>query len=176
MSISLHVFLRGEHMPSAAAWARALRDHGFAAELASDFDPRTFNGYVPCPDERSGFDYYVEPFSSANIEFGPSALSIVGDRDTVVTLRLTGRDTDLRVATAAAASLAVLTDGVLFDGESHHFIGAADALAWARNERYEPLATYRVRAARRRSRVQPLSVVRLLVLLALIALLVVYWN
>jgi hypothetical protein len=176
MSISFHVFMHRAAIPTAADWAAAMRAHGFTAELGTGFDPGTFNGYVPCPDERSGFEYYVEPFSASNFEFGPHGIKAISDRDIVATFRFSGRDADMRVAVAASATLAAMTRGVLFDTESRHFIAADAALAWARNERYQPLTTYRSRVARRRSKLHPLSLMRLLILLLLIALLVIYWR
>jgi hypothetical protein len=90
-----------------------------------------------------------------------------------VSLRLSGRPSDQAAATAAAATLAAMADGVLFDSESGHFIAAAEALAWARHERYQPLAVYRRRSHRRKARFTPPIILRLLIIVVLA--LAVYW-
>jgi hypothetical protein len=165
MPVSYQVFLERERMPTGAAWLQALRDAGFAVEFAPDVDPASHNAYVPCPDDRVGFELYREPFSPAHAEIRPAGIEAVGMRDTAMTFRFSGRTADRDAAVAAAATLTAMTDGVLFDSESGHFIDARSALAWARNERYRPVATYRVRASRRRSRISASTVVRVLMLL-----------
>ena len=50
---------------------------------------------------------------------------------------------------------------------------ASEALAWARNESYEPLAAVHRRSARRRARLTPPVIVRLLMILFLVA--AIYW-
>ncbi len=77
---------------------------------------------------------------------------------------LSGRPADRNAATAAAATLAAMTDGVLFDTEPGHFISADSALAWARNERYQPIATSHRRALRRKARLTPPIILRLLII------------
>jgi hypothetical protein len=167
MSITFHVFLRRDRTPSAAAWSEAIRAAGFAVQLPADFDPATHSGYLPCPDDLTGFELYRDPFSERAFEIGPDGSTAVGDRNTAMTFRFSGRDSDLVAATAAAATLASMSDGVLFDTEAGHFIAADQALAWARNERYEPIAIYRHRSSRRKARLRPATVIRLLIIIAL---------
>jgi hypothetical protein len=167
MSISFHVFADRARIPAARAWSGALDGHGFGIRMEPEFDPASFSGYLPCPDDRTGFELFVEPYSAANFEIGPDGMRVIGDRDTVFTFRCSGREADLAAATAAAATLTVLTDGILFDTEARHFVAAASVLAWARRERYEPVALYRVRASRRRARIRMSTILRLLIVLAL---------
>lgn len=169
MPINFHVFAHRDRVPPATQWAQEIRRRGFTAQLSSDFDPRSCNGYVPCPDDRTGFELYLEPFSRSSIEVSAAALPVVGDRDTLLTFRSSGRDTDLEAAKAAAASLAAMTDGVVLDEESGHFIDATAAIAWAHGQKYRPVAVRRLRASRRRSRFRWSTAFRLALLLALAA-------
>lgn len=150
-----------------------IREAGFDVRMSTAFEPRSHSGYVPCPDERSGFEYYVESFETPTLEIGATGARAIGDRDTVASLRFTGRAADRSAAVAAAATLTATADGVLFDTESGHFIASDQALAWGRNERYQPVAIYRRRSARRKARLTPPVILRLLIILFLVV--AVYW-
>jgi hypothetical protein len=167
--ISYNVFLDRERLPTAADWARGLSEGGFETQLDPELELRTHSGYVPCPDERTGFEYYLEPFDAPTPEVGEEGAKVIGERNAVVSLRLSGRRLDREAAASAAATLAAMTDGILLDSETGHFISAAEALAWARNERYQPLAIARRRANRRKARLTPPVILRLLIILFLAA-------
>jgi hypothetical protein len=167
--ISYNVFLDRERLPSGADWARVLREGGFETQLDPAFDPRTYSGYLPCPDERTGFEYYLEAFDVPTPEIGEEGAKVIGKRNVVVSLRFSGRRSDREAAASASATLAAMSDGILFDSEPGHFISGADALAWARNEKYEPLAVARRRANRRKARLTPPIILRLLLILFLVA-------
>lgn len=154
-------------------WARVIREAGFEAQLNTTFEPRAHSGYLPCPDDRTGFEFYLEAFDAPTDEVGEPGARLIGNRNAVVSLRFSGRDSDRAAATAAAATLAAIADGVLFVSEVGHFIAAADALAWARNDDYKPLAVQRRRANRRKARLTPSMIIRLLVILVLAAM--VFW-
>jgi hypothetical protein len=171
--ISYNVFLDRSRLPAADDWARVIREAGFDVQLSTDFEPGSHSGYLPCPDERTGFEYYLESFTAPAFEIGEAGTQAIGQRDTVVSLRFSGRPSDRTAAVAAAATLAVMTDGVLFDTEPGHFIAADKALAWARNERYQPVAVYRRRWARRKARLTAPIILRLLLILFLVF--AVYW-
>lgn len=171
--ITYNVFLDRTRLPAAADWARVIREAGFDVQLHADFEPDSFSGYLPCPDERTGFEYYLESFTTPTLEIGDVGAKVIGPRNAVATLRFSGRASDRDAASAAAATLAAMTDGVLFDTEPGHFIAANEALAWARNERYQRLATYHRRATRRKARLTPPIILRLLIILFLV--LAIYW-
>ena len=168
--ITYNVFLDRERLPSGADWARLLREGGFETQLDPELDPRTHSGYLPCPDERTGFEYYLEPFDAPTPEMGEQGAKVIGTRNAVVSLRLSGRPADREAAASAAATLAAMADGILFDSESGHFISAAEATAWARNEKYQPIAVVRRRWNRRRARLTAPVIVRILIILVLAAM------
>lgn len=170
--ISYNVFLDRERLPAGADWSRVLREGGFETQLDPAFEPRTYSGYLPCPDERTGFEYYLEPFDAPTPEIGEEGAKVIGTRNAVVSLRFSGRRLDREAAASAAATLAAMSDGILFDSEPGHFISSADALAWARNERYEPIAVARRRANRRKARLTAPVILRLLIILFLVAAIV----
>jgi hypothetical protein len=171
--ISFNVFLGRDRLPSAADWARLIREAGFETQLPATFDLNSHSGYLPCPDELTGFEFYLEAFDAPTFEVGAEGARVIGQRNAVVSLRFSGRDPDRAAAVASAATLAAMTDGVLFDGERGHFIAATEALAWARNERYQPAAVQRRRANRRKARLTPPIILRLLIILVLAA--AVFW-
>ncbi|WP_116807128.1 hypothetical protein [Steroidobacter cummioxidans] len=171
--ITYHVFLDRTRLPDAADWARVIREAGFEVELNPDFAPASYSGYLPCPDDRTGFEYYLESFAEPTIEIGEHGAKVIGQRNSVASLRFSGRPSDRDAASAAAATLTAMSDGVLFDTEPGHFISAAEALAWARNERYQPIATYHRRAMRRKARLTPPIILRLLIILFLVV--AIYW-
>jgi hypothetical protein len=171
--ITYNVFLDRTRLPAAADWAHVIREAGFDVQLNTDFEPGSYSGYVPCPDDRTGFEYYLESFSTPTLEIGEAGAQAIGPRNTVASLRFSGRSSDRDAASAAAATLTAITDGVLFDTEPGHFIAADEALAWARNERYQPIATYHRRAMRRKARLTPPIILRLLIILFLV--LAIYW-
>jgi hypothetical protein len=171
--ITYNVFLDRARLPAAADWARAIHEAGFKVELNPDFEPAAYSGYLPCPDDRTGFEYYLESFTEPTFEIGDAGAKAIGPRNTVASLRFSGRSSDRDAATAAAATLTAMTDGVLFDTEPGHFIAADAALAWARNERYQPIATYHRRALRRKARLTPPIILRLLIILFLVF--AIYW-
>jgi hypothetical protein len=166
--ISYNVFLDRERLPTRADWARVLREGGFETQLNADFEPRSHSGYTPCPDERTGFEYYLEPFEAPTPEMGEQGAKVIGKRNAVVSLRFSGRTLDREAAASAAATLAAMTDGVLFDSEPGHFISSADALAWARNERYQPIAIAKRRSRRRKARLTAPIILRLLIIAFLV--------
>lgn len=168
--ISYNVFLDRERLPSGADWARGLKEGGFDTQLDPALEPRTYSGYLPCPDERIGFEYYLEPFDAPTPEIGEAGAKVIGKRNAVVSLRFSGRQLDREAAASAAATLAAMADGILFDSEHGHFISAAEALSWARNERYQPIAVARRRADRRKARLSAPIIVRILVILVLVAM------
>lgn len=171
--ISYNVFLDRERLPTGADWARVLREGGFETQLDPEFEPRTYSGYLPCPDDRTGFEYYLEPFDAPTPETGEEGAKVIGKRNAVVSLRFSGRQLDREAAASAAATLAAMSDGILFDSEPGHFISAADALSWARNERYQPIAVARRRANRRKAWLTPPVILRLLIILFLVA--AIWW-
>jgi hypothetical protein len=171
--ITYNVFLDRARLPAAADWARLIREAGFEVELSTDFEPAAHSGYLPSPDDRTGFEYYLESFTKPTFEIGDAGAKAIGPRNSVASFRFSGRPSDRIAASAAAATLAAATDGVLFDTEPGHFISADAALAWARNERYQPIATYRRRAMRRKARLTAPIILRLLIILFLVA--AIYW-
>ena len=171
--ISYNVFLERARLPAANDWACSIREAGFDVHFPEGFEPGSHSGYVPCPDDRTGFEYYLESFTEPTLEIGDAGARAIGARNSVATLRFSGRPSDRAAAVAAAATLTAMTDGVLFDTEPGHFIAADEALAWARNERYQPLAVYRRRSARRKARLTPPIILRLLIILVLV--IAVYW-
>ena len=135
MSYDLIVYLKRDGFPSWQIWRSAICVAGFGVDLATEFDPLTFSGFLPCSiDGRScGFEYYVSYLSPDD------AYDLVGDGDVDVSVqfRVGSRSDELRTALAASSNLAALSKGVLYDPQLGDSIAGARAVNWARNLAYE---------------------------------------
>jgi hypothetical protein len=133
MSVTMSVFLKQSRMPSPADWATAIRANGFDMELDSDFDVRTFSGFLPCKykNEPGGFEYFWGAARDAALE-GEEAAQ-VGDRDAEVSFVTHSDFRELMTSVIASAVLCACADGVLWDTEAGEMIPAAKALEWARS-------------------------------------------
>lgn len=116
-------------MPTPEAWASAIVEAGFPAELDADFDIDTFSGFLPCryAGVDAGFEYFAGPPESDEIEL-PSGV------DFAVTLATHAEMRELAASTVAVAVLASLTGGLLYDPQAGLTIAAGDALEWARDQ------------------------------------------
>lgn len=138
MSITTIVFVAESRMIDAQQWASALRTHGFEVDLDTDFDVRTFTGFLPCKYKGgdAGFEYYYDPVAG------------LGDLDARVRAATAGLDhavsfvthSDLRELMTSVLSACVLcaeTGGVLWDTEGDELVLASDAIARARTAERE---------------------------------------
>ena len=132
MSIDIYIALARDRLPTAEAWSTRIATEGFDVEMDRGFDPRLFSGYLPCPDENQGFEYSIEEISSElpALNLSPGQAHLLSGRDTLVGLSV-GNESDLRAAQAASASLALIADGVVIDGESGVVMTASEARVWA---------------------------------------------
>src|SRR5215471_10845093 len=62
MSVSVSVFLKAARLPTPVDWQAAIRAAGFEVELDTDFEPRTFSGFLPATyrGRTAGFEYYLD--------------------------------------------------------------------------------------------------------------------
>jgi hypothetical protein len=130
MSIDLQVYLERTNMPTPAAWARAIRDLGFAAALDEDFDVDQHTGFLPCRygDKDAGFEYFAGELSPDE----RSDLGVPEQFDFSVTFRTHSDMDELATSVICAAVLCHLTQGVLVDPQAGDEIEAASALEWAK--------------------------------------------
>jgi hypothetical protein len=129
MSVDLVVYMARPAMAEPNAWARAIVDAGFPAELDSDFDVETFTGFLPFPYDgvEAGFEYFSGPVSPEEADGLPSNV------DFSVTFATGSRMRDLASSVVSAAVLCVLTGGVLLDPQAGMTVTAGEAMAWARS-------------------------------------------
>lgn len=136
MSVETSVFLESERLPRGDVWSDAVREASVPLELDRAFDPQTFSGYLPCryENKESGFEYFFGTVSAAGVD--ESLIDRVGARDAVVTLVTHSDFSELYAATFAAAVLAEITDGIVYDSESGDLISGNEARSWAEAQRY----------------------------------------
>ena len=129
MSVDTLLFVR-EQLPTVNEWQAALDSAGINIKLDPEVDELpAFTGYLPAvfDDQPSGFEFY---FDTAENAFGdrPDA---TGDRTHVVTFATHSDIRELVCALYAAATLAKITDGLLFDEDSGNFVDSDRILAMA---------------------------------------------
>ncbi|WP_456280884.1 hypothetical protein M1D55_01360 [Cupriavidus sp. JZ107] len=138
MSQDFVVYLKQRDMPSPVAWGSAIVEAGFSAKLYTDFDVRSFSGFLPCSvnDEISGFEYYASAVSAKELE----QLQLAQEIDFSILFCAGSRPSELIAALAASSVLAAMSDGTIEDPQVGEFIAAPNAIAWARSKQARLLA------------------------------------
>jgi len=132
------VFLKQARMPAAPAWAQAIRDAGFPMEMETDFNPRSFTGFLPCKykGEEAGFEFFLSNIDDYKDDIAddlpPEHWQKIGDRNTVVDFVTHSEFRDLMTSVIASGVLCSISDGVFLDTESGEITPSAAALAWSR--------------------------------------------
>jgi hypothetical protein len=146
MSVSLEVFLKRDSLPTRDAWQQAILAEGIDLQL-DDVEPSFHTGFWPCKlsGKDCGFEYFfeeAEPVATeesvprANVSwwarlFGRSSVTVpegpdeadhlqaaIGNNDHMVKFVWHSSFDDGRAAAFAAAVLARITDGFLYDPQS----------------------------------------------------------
>jgi hypothetical protein len=127
---SVSVFFERERLPAVAEWQVAINRAGFPLRLDAAVDLATAEGMIPAEyaGEATGFECYLEmeaelPEGAPFHAEGPAlrACAVLVSRST----------TEMLAAVAAAAALAQLTSGVLYDDPEARAYGPDEAIAWA---------------------------------------------
>jgi hypothetical protein len=135
MSIELHIFLEKSKVPTRDLWQAEIERLGFPAVIDSPFDLQRDTGFRPASYEgaATGFEFYLES-SKTIIESYPHVAPHVGNRDVCATFRWGGDLAEMGAASAAAASLAKLTDGIYFHPDDDLLYTADEALKATRTD------------------------------------------
>lgn len=130
MSVTFRVFLDPTRMPLPSAWAREIRAQGFALDLDTDFDPRTFSGFLPCvhQGQPTGFEYSFDPEPALEED----ARRAAGNRSLEISFATHSDMRELVSSMISSAVLASMTDGVVWSDESSEAFSAPDAIEIAR--------------------------------------------
>jgi len=142
MSVSVSVFLKAARLPTPVDWQAAIRAAGFEVELDTDFEPRTFSGFLPATyrGRSAGFEYSLDPITTGAADLGSERrIAAAAGHDRCITLVTHSNMAEAISAAVAAGALAALADGVLFDDESDEAHPASAATAWARSAEAEAL-------------------------------------
>ena len=129
MSVDLIVYLRRSAMPTPSEWQQAITATGLPVELDTDFDPDTFNGFLPCKLRGvvSGCEYFAGPMSPAEA----SEVGAPPGSDFSVTLVTHSDLKEFACSAVAAGALAQASSGLLVDPQSGESFPATDAAGWA---------------------------------------------
>jgi len=141
MSVSVSVFLKAANLPTPVQWQAAISSAGFDVALDTDFDPLTFSGFLPARyrGRAAGFEYYLQRIAGPDDLGSDHRAAAAAGQELCITLVTHSDMAEALSASLAAAALAELTAGVLFEDESDEAHPASAAAAWAREGEAEGL-------------------------------------
>jgi hypothetical protein len=134
MSMEVYVLLDRSRLPTRDDWQRQLDEADISVGLDPSLQPCDASGFQPMTfhNESAGCEVYVDDVDRGTC---PEALvSYLNDRHTLATFRWGGNLTEMAVGLAAAATLAVLTDGIYLDPQDETILEGPAALAMAQGE------------------------------------------
>jgi hypothetical protein len=132
MSMEVYVFLKRSDLPLVGSWQQAVRDSNFPVDLYPTFDPAKDSGFVPCKfrDATSGFEYFLSSSDDIASSY-PDLKEAVRSYDSATTFSWGSRLDECAVALIAAATLAALSSGVMYDPQDGLQYDRASALKYA---------------------------------------------
>jgi hypothetical protein len=140
VSVTTTVLLERAKLPSAATWARAIReDHDFQLELPGDLDLEAHDGFLPCVyrGQPAGFECVLQPLAAylAEQAVGPTdeRRTAIRARDVAVSFVTHSDPAGFVAACIASAVLASLSEGVLWSDEAAALFSPDEGLAIARD-------------------------------------------
>ena len=134
MSMETHVFFRGK-LPTKAALSRAMKELGFPFSITpSTGSLEQQSGFMPMKrrGEETGVEFDVYSDHAAVEEFADVGVDAGFERR--ASLRWGGDFQEAVAGMSAAAALAKLMDGVVFDEAEDKLLSADDAIALAREK------------------------------------------
>src|SRR3954467_12400860 len=137
MSMETHVFFRGK-LPTKAALSRAMKELGFSFSISpSTGSLEQQTGFMPMKrrGEETGVEFDVYNDHSSVEEFADAGVAAGFERR--ATLRWGGVFKEAVAGMSAAATLAKLMNGVVFDEAEDKLLSADDAIALARKNLQE---------------------------------------
>lgn len=155
MSVHLDVFLKRSKLPTFAAWSEAIAKESFPLSFSQSVDLTQHVGYLPAAyqGEESGFEFSVSDIAESD-ELPDPVRSLSPDADAVAAFRFHETHECLS-ATAAAAVMAHITDGVFFDPQDGRAFQGKEALAEARLTHDAAINDAQQRAVRRAEKLSP---------------------
>jgi hypothetical protein len=116
MSMEFHVLLSNPGLPTIQEWQTAIQAHGFDLVLDTTLNLHTHAGFMPAvyKGQETGFEFDLSPASGI-----ADVYSEVGDllegRDLCANFRWGNDLSECAAATIAAAVLAIIAEGILYD-------------------------------------------------------------
>ncbi len=135
MSFDLDVYFNHSKLPSLGQWAESVSREGFRLTFPESVNLTTHTGYLPAVlgDEESGFEFFVSDLDEPDELLPEEVRSLVPAANALANFCCHGMDECL-AATVAAAVLAQLTGGVVFDPQGSGCFQGQEAIAHARAE------------------------------------------
>jgi hypothetical protein len=134
MSVTVSVFFNAARAPTPVEWQDVIRAAGFDVQLDTDFDFQTFSGFLPATyrGAPAGFELSFERIAADGSLGSKERTAAAAGADSCAMLVTHSNLREMVSAALAAAVLAALTGGVLFDDESNEAHSSSEAAVWAR--------------------------------------------
>jgi hypothetical protein len=135
MSHTQAVYFRARRLPSIAVWQAAIERHGFDVKLEPTWDLAKNAGNVPIhyKGQETGFECSLEKVKLDELPEGVNA-----DSAEMSVAFVSRGELSYAAAFVAAATLAKVTSGTLFDWECGDAFSPNEALELARDEYEDP--------------------------------------
>jgi hypothetical protein len=135
MSHAIQIFVGPKGLPTISEWQQAIDGLGFNVKLDPSVDPATHSGYWPAvfEDRETGFEFYLDT-SKDVLRHYSHIKSKVGGSKFCASFVLHSDMLELGAASAAAAALTSLTNGVWFYADGDVLYDASEAIASARQD------------------------------------------
>lgn len=140
MSMELHVLFERSRMPGTSGWQAAINQLGFDLRLDPGIEPATSTGFWPmsCRGRESGVEFDVCDAADV-VGSNRKARKRFPGADASGNFRWGGDMDELCCALAAAAGLAQITGGTVFDPQDDRAMTATEAAEEARAVWSEPM-------------------------------------
>src|SRR5262245_61339549 len=135
MSHAIQIFIAARGLPTVVEWQQAIDGLGFDVKLDPSVDPAKHSGYWPAVFEgrETGFEFYLDPSKEVLRDY-PHIKSKVGGSKHCASFVLHSDMLELCAASASAAALTSLTNGVWYYADGDVIYDAGEAVASARQD------------------------------------------
>jgi hypothetical protein len=131
MSLDIYVLLNKSSVPSVTAWQSALDSLGTSVILDDAFDPLHDSGFVPCKfgGTSTGFEFFLE--TTDDLGTYPQLAHHVQQYDGGAVFSWGSDLKECAAAISAAAALAAVAEGIMYDPQEDVRFGIPEAREYA---------------------------------------------
>jgi hypothetical protein len=132
MSVDIYVLLNKSSLPSVKTWQSALNSLGTSVTLDDAFDPFHDSGFVPCKfgTTSTGFEFFLETRDGL-VGTYPQLADHMQNYDSGAVFSWSSDMKECAAAISAAAALATVGQGIMYDPQEDAWFGVPDAREYA---------------------------------------------